>query len=74
MSEFLCTQCGKVGVAAAGKCDACGSADLLPADAPSARKFIEARAPKDASTSGASVRAEATGKVLGRAFGKLFKK
>lgn len=77
--QILCTGCGEVGAPADGRCSHCGSADLLPADAPSARRFIEARAARRAAPAPApaaepSVRAQATGKVLGRALGKLFGK
>lgn len=78
MSEILCTHCGKVDEPKAGQCAHCGSSAVLPADSPIARKFIDKRAAEakvpDEAAGGASVRAEATGKVLGRALGKLFKK
>lgn len=77
MPEILCTACGAVGAPKDGACAKCGSRDVLPADAPAARKFIEARAARQAPKDEAdapSVRAEATGKVLGRALGKLFGK
>jgi uncharacterized OB-fold protein len=75
--ESLCTACGEVGEPRDGACRACGSRDLLPADAPGARKFIDARAVRDAPKAppGApSAKAEATGRVLGRALGKLLGK
>jgi ribosomal protein L40E len=77
MPEILCTACGAVGTPKDGACAKCGSRDVLPADAPSARKFIEAREARqgtkiDGDTP--SVRAEVTGKVLGRALGKLLGK
>jgi uncharacterized OB-fold protein len=75
--EILCTACGAVGEPRDGACPACGSRDLLPADAPSARKFIEARAARNAPkppSDAPSVQAAATGRVLGRALGKLFGK
>jgi hypothetical protein len=75
--EVLCTACGQVDVPKAGSCAGCGSKDLLPADAPAARKFIEERKARNAVRANPgepSVRAEATGKVLGRALGKLLGK
>lgn len=77
MPEILCTSCGVVGTPKDGACAKCGSRDVLPADAPAARKFIEARVARQGTKGEAdapSVRAEATGKVLGRALGKLFGK
>ncbi|MDZ7651105.1 MAG: hypothetical protein U5L03_00280 [Burkholderiaceae bacterium] len=77
MPEILCTACGSVGQTTSGACPRCGSRDVLPADAPSARKFIEARNARQsppAAPAAPSPRAEATGKVLGRALGKLFGK
>jgi uncharacterized OB-fold protein len=78
MPEILCTACGIVGAPKDGACAKCGSRDVLPADAPSARKFIEARkarqAPPGEPAAAASARAAATGKVLGRTLGKLFGK
>jgi len=77
MADYLCTDCGEVGALSHGACAKCGSRSLLPADAPAARKFIEARAARQAPKAGPeapSPRAEATGKVLGRALGKLFGK
>jgi len=77
MSEILCTHCGKVGEPKAGQCGHCGSSKVLPADSPLARKFIDARsATKEGGAAGSrtALKAEATGKVLGRALGKLFKK
>lgn len=73
MSEFLCTACGHLAPAPAGTCTRCGSNLLLPADAPSARQFIARhRAPPPASGDAPTgLRAQATGKVLGRALGKL---
>jgi predicted ATP-dependent serine protease len=76
-TDILCTACGEVGAPKAGRCAACGSNDVLPADAPVARKFIEdrkARLAAKAVSGHASLRAEATGKVLGRALGKLIGK
>jgi len=50
---------------------------VIPADSPVAQKFIGERAarrePRDESGR-APLRAEATGKVLGRALAKLFRK
>jgi hypothetical protein len=77
MPEILCTACGTVGTPKNGACAKCGSRDVLPADAPAARKFIEARNARQsppAEPAAPSLRAEATGKVLGRALGKLFGK
>ena len=77
MPEILCTACGSVGAPMGGACAKCGSRDVLPADAPSARKFIEAREARrtpPTEPTAASPRAAATGKVLGRALGKLFGK
>jgi uncharacterized OB-fold protein len=77
MPEILCTACGTVGMPKDGGCAKCGSRDVLLADAPTARKFIEARNARQApptETAQASPRAEATGKVLGRALGRLFGK
>ncbi len=78
MPEILCTACGSVGAPMGGACAKCGSRDVLPADAPSARKFIEAResrrGAKTEPPAEPSARASATGKVLGRALGKLFGK
>jgi predicted ATP-dependent serine protease len=77
MSEILCTHCGTVGEPKAGQCAHCGSTEVLPADSPPARKFIDERtATKGGGASGSrtALRAEATGKVLGRALGKLFRK
>jgi len=78
MPEILCTACGIVGAPKDGACAKCGSRDVLPADAPSARRFIEARAARQAPpaepAAAASPRAAATGKVLGRTLGKLFGK
>ena len=76
MPEILCTQCGEVGPDKAGNCAHCGSSQVLPADSPSARKFIDARnARKSTNAPGeASTRSQATGKVLGRALGRFLKK
>ena len=80
MAGMLCTECGAVGAPSAtpqgNTCARCGGALLLPADAPAARAFIERRAAREAAKSdtGLSVRAEATGKVLGRTLGRLFRK
>jgi uncharacterized OB-fold protein len=77
MPEILCTACGAVGTPKDGGCAKCGSRDVLAADAPSARKFIEARNARQAPPGGPaqdSPRAEATGKVLGRALGRIFGK
>jgi hypothetical protein len=77
MPEVLCTACGEVGAARDGACARCGSRDVLPADHPAARRFIEARAARQAppaSEPPVSARAEATGKVLGRALGRLIGK
>ena len=77
MSEILCTHCGKVGEPKAGQCAHCGSTEVLPADSPLARRFIDARsATKEGGTAASrtALAAEATGKVLGRALGKLFRK
>lgn len=77
MPEILCTACGAVGAPKDGACAKCGSRDVLAADAPSARKFIEARNARRATPAepaAASPRAEATGKVLGRALGRIFGK
>jgi hypothetical protein len=77
MPEILCTACGGLSEATSGACPRCGSRDVLPADALAARKFIEARNARQsppAEPAAPSVRAEATGKVLGRALGKLFGK
>jgi hypothetical protein len=80
MADVLCTECGAVGApktAPQGSaCAHCGGTLLLAADSPAARAFIDNRAALEAAKSerGVSVRAEATGKVLGRALGKLFRK
>jgi uncharacterized OB-fold protein len=77
MPEILCTACGAVGAPKDGACAKCGSRDVLAADAPSARKFIEARAARQSAPSVPAeppARAEATGRVLGRALGKLLGK
>jgi uncharacterized Zn finger protein (UPF0148 family) len=77
MLEILCTACGAVGAPKEGACANCGSRDVLAADAPSARKFIEARNARQsppAEPAAPSLRAEATGKVLGRALGRIFGK
>ncbi len=76
MPEILCTTCGEVGADNAGRCAKCGSTDVLPTDSPIARKFIDQRNARKAGTASAPLgeRAEVTGKVLGRTFGKLFKK
>src|SRR5262249_22040405 len=74
MPEILCTQCGEVGVDNAGRCAHCGSTEVLPADSPLARKFIDARNARQSKNGDLAKRSEATGKVFGRAFGKLIKK
>jgi uncharacterized OB-fold protein len=78
MPEILCTACGAVGTPKDGGCAKCGSRDVLAADAPSARKFIEARAARQGAKTEPpaepSARASATGMVLGRALGKLLGK
>lgn len=76
MPEVLCTQCGAVGPDAGGRCGKCASTDVLPADSPIARKFIDQRNARKtgAASTPLAERAEVTGKVLGRTFGKLFKK
>jgi len=76
MHEILCTRCGAVGPDAAGNCARCGSSQVLAADAPHARKFIEERDARNrgAASGSASIRTQATGKVLGRALGRLFRK
>ena len=76
MPEILCTECGEVGADNAGRCTRCGSSQVLAADAPAARRFIEERDARNraAPAHTASIRAQATGKVLGRALGRLFKK
>lgn len=75
MPEILCTHCGEIGADSAGRCAKCGSAEVLPADSPIARKFIDQRnARRTGSSAPLGERAEATGKVLGRTLGKLFKK
>jgi len=76
MPEILCTQCGEVGADNAGRCAQCGSSQVLLVDTPLARKFIEQRKARQGggTSSNASNRTHATGKVLGRALGRLFKK
>lgn len=89
MSDMLCTACGEVAAARACACARCGSRDLLPADAPAARRYLDARAARRAAQAAAgseagskaddgageaSARAQATGKVLGRALGRLLGK
>jgi hypothetical protein len=76
MPDILCIQCGDVGPDKAGHCAHCGSSHVVPADAPLARKFIEDRdaRKRGAAPGNASLRTEATGKVLGRALGRFFKK
>ncbi len=74
MTQILCTDCGHVGEPRAGYCSKCGGTTVLPADAPAARRFIEQRQKiegGEAKPAPLSVRAEATGKVLGRILGKL---
>jgi predicted ATP-dependent serine protease len=74
--QVLCTQCGVVDAPRDGRCAACGAADVIDAASEPARRFIERRAARQAAPAPAdpSPRAEATGKVLGRALGKLFGK
>ena len=72
MNEILCIQCGEVALPVADKCPHCGSAEIVPADSPIARKFIDERAARK--QSGGAQRAAATGKVLGRALGRFLKK
>jgi len=77
VTEILCIGCGEVAAPRMGKCGRCGSATVIPADSPIARRFLEARAAQrsaDATSDPATSRAEATGKVLGRRLGSLFKK
>ncbi len=76
MPEILCTHCGEVAPDNAGRCARCGSAQVLAADTPLARKFIAERKARQggAGSGSASARTQATGKVLGRALGKFLKK
>lgn len=78
MTTMLCTECAHVGSARDGACDKCGGRLLLPADSPNARRFIEQRAARQGDApplpdAEPSLRAQATGKVLGRGVGKLGK-
>jgi len=77
MAEILCTRCGHVGAPKGRSCPQCAGTELLPADSELARKFIQERKRRSAAgaaTEGASARAAATGKVLGRTLGKLLRK
>lgn len=77
MTQILCIDCGHVGEPQAGHCSTCGGTTVLPADAPAARRFIEQRQKVEdgqAQPAPLSVRAEATGKVVGRILGKLVRR
>lgn len=74
--EVLCTHCGAVGAPRDGRCAACGASEVIDATSEPARRFLERRVARQAAPAPAtpSLRAEATGKVLGRTLGKLFGK
>jgi ribosomal protein L40E len=76
MADIVCMQCGVTGPPGDDRCQRCGGSQVLPADAPLARKFLaELEATRrSAAADSTSVRANATGKVLGRALGRLLKK
>lgn len=76
MADIVCMQCGETGPASDGRCTRCGGSQVVPADTPLARKFLDELEAKrrSAATGTPSVRAEATGKVLGRALGRLLKR